>query len=296
MKNFALLTLWFLLSTFLSLRAQDYKTLTYFENDSLKLDLDLFLPNSMPNGKIPLVIYVHGGGFSNGNRGGGHKMAKFLIKENIAVASISYTLSMKDKSFGCDGILSEKVKAIQIAANQLWMSTVFFAENQEKFNIDTSKIFIAGSSAGAETVLHAAFWNREMMKLYETQLPDSFKYAGVISGAGAIMDLNLVTRETLIPVMMFHGDKDPVVPYATASHHYCPPNSSGWLMFFGSLSIYDHIVDLGGTVSLLTYINGTHKIAGAHFYQDQQPVHDFIDQVILGESFQNHEFIFAPKK
>lgn len=295
MKNFALLTFWLMLSTSLFLSAQEYKTLTYFENDSLKLELDLFLPDSMPNGKIPLVIYVHGGGFSNGNRGGGHNMAKFLLTKGIATASITYTLYMKERSFGCDGILSEKIKAIQIAANQLWLSTEFFIENQEKFNIDTSKIFIAGSSAGAETVLHAAFWNRELMNIYGMKLPGNFKYTGVISGSGAIMDLNLITRETLVPVMMFHGDKDPVVPFATASHHFCPTNSSGWLMLFGSQSIYNHILNLGGTVSLITYINGNHSIAGAHFYQNQQPVYDFIRQVILGENFQNQKFISAQK-
>ena len=289
-KNFALLTLWLILSTSLLLRAQDYKTLTYYEDDSLKLELDLFLPDSMPDGKIPLAIYVHGGGFSNGNRGGGHNLAKFLTKKEIAVASISYTLYMKGKSFGCNGILFEKIKAIQIAANQLWLSTEFVIENQEKFNIDTSKIFIIGSSAGAETVLHAAFWDREMMSLYVKKLPDNFKYAGVISGSGAIMDLNLITRETLVPVMMFHGDNDPLVPYATASHHFCPTNSSGWLMLFGSNSIYNHILNLDGTVSLITYLNGNHSIAGAHFYQNQQPVYDFIKQVTLGKKFQNHQF------
>lgn len=290
MKNFALLTFWMILSASLSLSAQDYKTLTYYEDDSLKLELDLFLPDSIPNGKIPLVIYAHGGGFSTGDRGGGHNLAKFLSKKGIAVASISYPLYMKGRSFGCDGILSEKIKAIQIAANQMWLGTAFFIENQEKFNIDTARIFIAGSSAGAETVLHAAFWDRKMMNIYENKLPDGYKYAGIISGSGAIMDLNLITRETLVPVMMFHGDKDPVVPYATASHHFCPANSSGWLMLFGSQSIYNHILNLGGDVLLISYVNGNHSIAGAHFYQDQQPVYDFIKQVTLGENFQNHQF------
>ncbi len=294
MKIFASLTLLLLLSTSLSLSAQDYKTLTYYKDDSLKLELDLFLPDSIAsNEKIPLVIYVHGGGFSGGNRNGGHNLAKFLSKKKIAVASISYTLYMKNRDFGCNGILSEKIKAIQIAVNQLWLSTEFFIDNRQKFNIDTAKIFIAGSSAGGEAVLHAAFWNRQMMNLYQQQLPDHFKYAGVISGAGAIMDLNLITRETLVPVMMFHGEKDPTVPYATASHHFCPPNSSGWLMLFGSGSIYNYISNLGGTVSLITYPYGNHGIAGAHFYQNQQPVYDFIRQVLQGEKFQDHQFIAA---
>lgn len=289
-RNFLVITFCLLLSSILSLSAQDYRTLTYYEDDSLKLELDLFLPDSLSTTKTPLVIYVHGGGFSSGNRGGGHNLAKFLTQENIAVASISYTLYMKDKDFGCDGDLSEKIKAIQIASNQLWLSTAYLIENEVQYNIDTAQIFIAGSSAGAEAVLHAAFWDRELMNLYDINLPDKFKYAGVISGAGAIMDLNLITKESLVPVMMFHGDSDPVVPYVTASHHFCPTNASGWLMLFGSKSIYGHISDLGGAVSLITYTGGNHSAAGAHFYQDQQTVYDFIKQVTLGGNFQNHQY------
>ena len=288
-KIFTILPLIVFINTSISLSAQDFQTLTYYEDDSIKLELDLFLPESHANAKVPLVIYAHGGGFSTGNRTGGHKLGKFLKEQNIAVASISYTLYMKDKSFSCDGELTEKIKAIQLASNQLWLSTEFFLNNQDKYNFDPEQIFLAGSSAGAEAVLQAAFWDREIMSLYEINLPEKFKYSGVISGAGAIMDLNLITQDSLIPVMMFHGDSDPVVPYATAAHHYCSTDASGWLMLFGSKSIYNHIMDLKGTVSLITYIEGTHSAAGAHFYQNQQPVNDFINQVIQGEVFQNHK-------
>ena len=287
-KIFTILPLIVFISTSISLSAQDFQTLNYYEDDSIKLELDLFLPESNANAKVPLVIYAHGGGFSTGNRTGGHNLGKFLKEQNIAVASISYTLYMKDKSFSCDGELTEKIKAIQLASNQLWLSTEFFLNNQDKYNIDPAQLFLAGSSAGAEAVLHAVFWDREIMSLYDINLPEKFKYSGVISGAGAIMDLNLITQDSLIPVMMFHGDSDPVVPYATAAHHYCSTDASGWLMLFGSKSIYNHIMDLIGTVSLITYIEGTHSAAGAHFYQKQQPVYDFINQVIQGEVFQNH--------
>ncbi len=213
---------------------EDFQSFTYYSNDSLSLDLDIFMPLQMIEGGNPLVIYVHGGGFSNGTRDAGHKLARHLAEQGIACASISYTLYMEGKSFGCDGILSEKVRAIQIAASQLWLATAYLNKYSGQFNIDTTRIFIAGSSAGAETVLHAAHWDREQMQCFEQALSPGFKYAGIISGAGAIMDLNLITPENKIPTMLFHGDADKLVPYGTAAHHYCPPNSSGWLMLFGS--------------------------------------------------------------
>lgn len=268
--------------------AQDYETYTYFENDTLSLEMDLFLPDGSSQNDVPLVIYVHGGGFSTGERTNGHNLAKHLVENNIACASITYTLYMKDKSFGCDGILSEKVKAIRIAASQLWHATDYLIHKSEQHHLDTSRIFIAGSSAGAETVLHAAYLNRSSMQLYEQALPGEFDYAGVIAGAGAIMDLNLITEENKLPMMFFHGDEDPLVPYATASHHYCPPHSSGWLMLFGSYSIAQHLRELDGTYSLTTFQGGDHSYAGAFIHQNQQPVVEFINRVLSGERFREH--------
>jgi len=276
------LALIFLLICNISL-GQNFKTYTYFQEDTISLDLDLFLPNT--DSIIPLVIYVHGGGFKGGDRTAGHGLAKYLVNQNIACASISYTLYMKDKSFSCDGITSEKVKAMQIAASQLWHATDFLIEKSEEIKIDTTKIFLAGSSAGAETVLHGAFWDKEQMQLFDPVLSDEFSYAGIIAGAGAIMDLNLITKENVLPIMMFHGDADPLVPYGTAAHHYCPPNSPGWLMFFGSSSIAKHVAELGATCQLATFKEGKHSFAGAYFFQHQHHVGDFINKVLAGKQF-----------
>ena len=247
------LLLGFLTTPHPALEAQEFQTFTYYSNDSMSLDLDLLLPDARREGGNPLLIYVHGGGFSKGDKGGGHKLAQYLVGQGIACASITYTLYMEGKSFGCDGELSEKVKAIQIAASQLWLASAYLNKYSEQLNIDTSGVFIAGSSAGAETVLHAAHWDRQQMQLFDQLLSPSFRYAGLIAGSGAIMDLNLITSENMIPTMLFHGDEDQLVPYKIAAHHFCPPSSPGWLMLFGSLAIAQHLQELGGTCQLTTF-------------------------------------------
>ncbi|WP_425422376.1 alpha/beta hydrolase [Phaeodactylibacter xiamenensis] len=267
---------------------QRYSTVTYFETDSFSLELDLFLPETPSPVLKPLLIYVHGGGFSGGDRAGGHKLCAYLSEKGIAAATITYTLYMKDKSFSCDGILSEKIQAIRLAANQLWQATAFFEGQAEKYGIDPSKIFIAGSSAGAETVLHAAFWDRSVMQLYGDPLPGRFQYAGLIGGAGAIMDMNGIMPKTAIPAMLFHGTVDPLVPYGTAAHHYCDTDATGWLMLFGSHSIYERYRDIGADVELHSFCGGGHGFAGAYFYKDQERVADFINRVLDGAHFQNH--------
>lgn len=290
--KFKFLFILFLL-TFNFIEAQEYKTITYFSNDSLKLQLDLFLPKKQSKEKTPLLIHVHGGGFGGGERAWGHHIAKHAASQGYAAASITYTLYMKGKSFSCDGILPEKIKAIQIAANQLSQAVLFFINNNEKYNIDPSKIFISGSSAGGETVLHAAFWDRKMMNMYQQQLPENFTYAGVISGAGAIMDLNLITKENLVPVQLFHGSCDTTVPYGTAAHHYCPPGSPGWLMLFGSYSIFEHIEKLNGSCHLTTYCGGGHEFSDELFSKNPQVIIDFMNRTLRHEKEITHSIIFG---
>lgn len=272
-------------------QAQDYQTHTYFRHDTTKLALDLFLPDKPTGQAMPVVIFVHGGGFATGDRSAGHALARHLVKNGIACATISYTLYMKDKHFGCQGILTEKIKAIRMAVSQLWQATAWLINRSGQFALDTSRIFIAGSSAGAEAVIHAAYWDRPSMQLYDHKLSPDFQYAGVAAGAGAIMDLNLITQKNEVPMLFLHGDEDPLVPYATAAHHYCPPHAPGWLMFFGSYSIARHLHDLNGTYRLVTFQGGDHSYASYFVYRVHQPVVDFIRKVLSGERFMEHQVI-----
>jgi poly(3-hydroxybutyrate) depolymerase len=272
-------------------QAQEHQTHTYFRHDTTELALDLFLPDDLPGQAMPLVIFVHGGGFSTGDKSAGHALARYLAKNNMACASISYTLYMKDKHFGCQGILSEKIKAIRMAVSQLWHATAWLIDRSPQYGIDTSRIFIAGSSAGAEAVIHAAYWDRPSMQLYDNKLSPEFQYAGVASGAGAIMDLSLITPENKVPMLFLHGDEDPLVPYATAAHHYCPPHAPGWLIFFGSYSIARHLHDLHGTYRLVTFQGGKHSYASYFVYRNHQPVIKFIRKVLSGEKFMEHQLI-----
>lgn len=289
------LILLFTLIALTSAYAQEFKTVTYFANDTLKLEMDIFIPKTKSKEKLPLLVHVHGGGFSGGERSNDHIFTKQAAAQGFVAANITYTLYMKGKNFSCDGILPEKIKAIQIAANQMQQAVIYFLKNQETYNIDPKKVFISGSSAGAETVLHAAFWDKKMMKIYLGQLPADFKYAGIVSGSGAIMDINLITPKNMVPVMFFHGSCDTTVPYATAAHHYCEPGTSGWLMLFGSYSIYNHIISLKGNTKLVTFCGGGHEYSAELFTKDYQPSIDFLKGILKGEKQQSHTIIATGK-
>ena len=266
----------------------EFSTITYYKVDTTELKADVFLPSQNQKGKMPLYIHLHGGGFSQGDRTNDYEICRMMTRNGCVAVAMSYTLYMKGKDFGCPGILSEKTKAIQIAVNQLWRATDYFVKNANSYQIDTTKVFIGGCSAGAETALHAAYWDREWMGMYPEQLSKGFKYAGVLEVSGALMDINLITKENMVPTMMFHGNADRTVPYATASHRYCPCNANGWLMLFGSKTIYDKLTELGGSAVLVTQCGGEHLTMSGIMERNSTLIADFIKNATEGKKMQLH--------
>jgi poly(3-hydroxybutyrate) depolymerase len=270
----------------------DYKTYTYYKHDSATLQLDLFLPDSAGLDS-PLVIYLHGGGFSGGNRNRGHSFCRVMAENGIPAATISYSLSMKGKSFSCDGILLEKLKAIHLAAHEARIATSWFLQHAGIYGIDTNRIFLSGSSAGAEAALMAGFMESFQDESLNDPLPSGFRYAGIISGAGALLDINMISTFNVTPVLSYHGTCDPLVPYYIAPHHYCSQASPGYMMMFGSHAIHERIITLNGSSQLMTYCNEGHQHAGTPFTQDETwTVLDFIHRTLSGERFNIHRTFY----
>ena len=71
--------------------------LEYGRADGKPLLLDLYVPSKAEPGKLPLVVWVHGGGWSAGSRR--EPPAKPLIEHGFAVASVEYRLSQPGRSF-----------------------------------------------------------------------------------------------------------------------------------------------------------------------------------------------------
>ena len=129
--------------------AYDNKTRTQF---------DIWLPNS--NTPTGLVIYVHGGGFTSGDKdfvysvqsGGAWDFPtdiRYLLQNNIAFATIRYTyLNTTGETEGIKKPMSDVRRALQYIRNRA-----------SDFNIDKNKIILAGNSAGAGTSLWIAFNN-----------------------------------------------------------------------------------------------------------------------------------------
>lgn len=265
---------------------QKMQTHTYFNDGKDKLELDIYLPEIQnPADKIPVVLYVHGGGFSGGNRID-PLISKLGIEMNMAgyaFVSMSYRLLMKGKSFGCDQPAHQKIMVFQQSMIDVRRATAFLLSKQLDFNLDISKVILAGSSAGAEAILHTAYWSAKNLPAEALILPADFKYAGIISMAGALIDPTMITNENALPSIFFHGTCDALVPFDTRSHRLCSPGQSGYLLLHGAGELKTRHTQLNKPIHLITYINGGHEYASLPMENERERMLEFIKKDVLAK-------------
>lgn len=105
--------------------------------------LDIFIPES--DSPTPLVIYIHGGGFTHGEKERVYDrhddVINDLLDNNIAFATIGYRF-LQHSERGVIESLEDSKTALQ-----------FLRYYAESFNVDKSKVACFGTSAGAGTSL-----------------------------------------------------------------------------------------------------------------------------------------------
>lgn len=208
----------------------------------------------------PVVLFAFGGGFKGGDRAyeGYLEYFRFLVREGFTVVSTDYRtmLAKADSSAFASPVAFMKTLqgAIDTAVADLYDATVYVLERQEQWNIDPDLIVISGSSAGAITVLQAEYYLCNSAPL-ASRLPEDFRYAGVISFAGAISSADSLHWNTLpCPMMLFHGDADKVVPFRSA---HIPGIGGLW----GSATIADCLNAAETSYSFYRVGNAGHEVA-----------------------------------
>lgn len=218
MNRFKILVISFLFffSPFLVLADIAKSTHIFAIKDGEELKMDIYSLDSVFNTKQPCLIFVFGGGFKGGTRDAKYYNTYFnyFAERGFKVVSIDYRLGMKYQK--APTIYNNKPlrKAIALAVADLYSATDYLLKNSEEFNIDTTKIIISGSSAGAITILQADYEKRDNRESASI-LSQSFQYAGVISFAGAIFSEEGKPSYTLnpAPTLFLHGSGDKLVPY-----------------------------------------------------------------------------------
>lgn len=212
MKKLILVSLIFGISTHLSFAQIQKETLVYANKDGKELKLDKYIDNSQKTtAKRPVMIYVHGGGFSTGSSKNALqiKYNKHFAEQGFVSISINYRLSIKEGT----PLDREKLsKAATFATEDLIDATAYIISKAKEWNIDTDKIIISGGSAGAITCLNAEYAICTENKI-TGKLPQNFNYAGLISHAGNVITEQdtLIWKKSPCPLLLMHGSEDDLV-------------------------------------------------------------------------------------
>jgi acetyl esterase/lipase len=151
-----------------------FSNLDYVGNGNSKQFLDLYIPPGLTH-PAPLIIYIHGGGWSGGAKGGAMDFCDTLFVNGYIVADINYRLSG-------DSIFPAQIYDCKTAVR--WLKS-----NAHQYQIDTCRVAVTGSSAGG----HLA------------------SLLGTTAGVDSLENLNLgsiYTTSKVHAVIPFYGPSD----------------------------------------------------------------------------------------
>lgn len=98
--------------------------------------LDIYLPEQAGTAPLPLVVYIHGGGWRAGSKNGCPAIP--MVLRGYAAASVEYRFSKK-------AVFPAQIQDCQAALR-------FLRANSKKYNIDPDHIGVWGESAGGHLV------------------------------------------------------------------------------------------------------------------------------------------------
>jgi predicted esterase len=276
---------WLLMCMPFSLAAQT-TTVEFVQYDTGPLNMDIYAPHADAGARSddhalnPVVICIFGGGFLAGKRNDKFYLPyyKFLADHGYTVAAIDYRLGLKGTKKP-PSLFNRKpiINAIEIAAQDVFAATSYLIKHAKELQIDTTKIILSGSSAGAITALQADYEKRNYMKNARI-LSTGFQYAAVISFAGAVYSKEGRPDYAVAPAptLLFHGSKDNWVPYNKVSFL-----GTG---VYGSRSLAKRRKKKGFPYCFYTFENIRHDVAIFPMNEYQPQVLEFLqDYVTLGK-------------
>jgi len=200
---------------------------------SKPLYLDLYEPQAETPALRPAVIAVHGGGFRGGDKRSARmvEFCRYLSERGYVCASIDYRVEEdQPDTYGPTPRHQVIIGSMEDTSAALeWMHI-----NAERFRIDTKRIALAGSSAGATSVLLAGFAN-------PAELPQVQVIIDMWGGLGGPVSIISKGKPAVIIV---HSKGDESVPYSEALKISHQAEAEGVPFRLISIEGSDHGVDL----------------------------------------------------
>ena len=258
--------------------AVNKSTYTFAEKDGQELKLDVYMPEDSLN-EHPCIVFAFGGGFKMGARDEAsyQKFLTEMAENGIVGVSIDYRLGLKDKKIKNLIQLAKILEnSVNMAVEDMASAVEFVLKNAADLKVNTKQIMLSGSSAGAITALQTDYYLcNEKIK----NLPEDFRFAGVISFAGAVASFGekLEYKKQPAPVLFMHGTKDGLVAYDKKV-----VLKRG---MYGSNYLIENIwVKNNWPYMALRFRNFGHEVAMIGFKENVPTILEFIDKFVLNQN------------
>ena len=189
------------------------------QGNPVDLKLDLYQPAGDTVTRRPAYVWVHGGGFSRGDKRSGAGMASFFARLGYVAVSINYRL-LAPVGCGGDPNPSPECRAAAPEAQHDAQAAVrWLRRNAATYRIDPDRIAMGGGSAGAITSLLAGWRSDDPGSSGNPGFSSAIRAAVSVSG-GIPQDQEGVITAGDAPALFIHGTADPVVPYGWAVSNF----------------------------------------------------------------------------
>lgn len=199
------------------------ETYQFAEKDGQALYLDVYMDSAAwtTDTQHPVFLFSFGGAWEHGSRKDGKAILEFFARHGYLSVGIDYRLGVKQaKQQGVtinEGTMQGVyAKAIEMGIEDLFDATAFVLAHAGEWGVDTRRVVVCGSSAGAINTLTAEYLICNSHSLARAHLPENFNYAAAIPLAGGVWISgtdSLVWQQKPCPILAYHGTEDQLVPY-----------------------------------------------------------------------------------
>lgn len=217
------------------------------------LQLDIYEPIGDTSLSRPVVFWVHGGGFTDGDKDEMELFCRYYASRGYVAIAPNYRLvSVWDRqNLGASYASSDVQAAVR------WVR-----ENQIHFRLDSDKIALCGNSSGGYSVLGAAY-DQGLRYHNPNWLGQSDSVAACAEVSGRLYNLDSMERGES-PCFIIHGMQDDRVPFPYA------------------LELEQQAQSVGVPYDTLYFPQGGHTIMRTHTTTVLHAIRDYLyDEMIL---------------
>ncbi len=162
-----------------------------YNNDTLQKHLlDIYMPPNV-KGKVPLVVFVHGGGWLVNDK---YADIGYMKKTVAEVVGQGYALASIDYRFATQAIFPAQIQDCNRAVS-------FLVDHADKFGFDTERIAVMGFSAGGHLAsMMGLSKNNDIPDFFMRNSNKSFQFKAVVDFYGPA------------ELLLFPGANDPKSP------------------------------------------------------------------------------------